>query len=44
MPAPGSVIKLIERFNQNAAAYRSGRYNEAQVRVDFINPLFEALG
>jgi hypothetical protein len=38
------MIELIERFHQNAAAYRSGRYNETQVRVEFINPFFEALG
>ncbi|HEY0603072.1 MAG TPA: TaqI-like C-terminal specificity domain-containing protein [Herpetosiphonaceae bacterium] len=44
MPAPDFVIELIERFHQNAASYRSGRYNETQVRVEFINPLFEALG
>ncbi len=44
MNAPDAVLRLVERFDQNAAAYRSGHYNEAQVRVDFINPLFEALG
>ena len=44
MPAPKEVIKLIENFERNLDAYRSGKYNETQVRRDFIDPLFKALG
>jgi hypothetical protein len=44
MPAPSPVLELIERFQHNADAYRSGAYNETQVRLEFINPLFECLG
>ncbi len=45
MPScPESVLKLIERFDQQADQVRSADYNETQVRVDFVNPLFAALG
>lgn len=38
------LYKLVERFDRNYEAYRSREYSEAQVRVDFINPLLELLG
>jgi type I restriction-modification system DNA methylase subunit len=41
---PKIVLELIARFEQNIDAYRSQAYNETQVRQEFINPLFEALG
>ena len=44
MTAPAIVGQLVERFESHREAYRSGRYNEAQVRQEFLNPLFEALG
>ena len=44
MPFPGEVAELIERFDRNLEAYRSGQYNETQVRREFVDPLFEALG
>jgi len=44
MQAPASVIELVKKFDRNIEAYKSGLYNETQVRVEFINPLFEALG
>ena len=44
MPAPKKVLKLVERFERNRDAYRSSDYNEAQVRLELINPLFKALG
>lgn len=40
MPAPKEVVKLIENFERNLDAYRSGKYNETQVRRDFIDPLW----
>ena len=44
MEAPGRVVELVEVFGRNIDAYRSGRYNETQVRREFIDPLFECLG
>src|SRR6266566_6809751 len=44
MAAPQSVLELIERFDRNRTAYRSEQYNEAQLRIEFLNPFFEALG
>lgn len=44
MPAPELVLELVERFRRNEAAYRSGQYNETQVRREFIDPFFECLG
>src|SRR5437870_4649510 len=44
MAAPDTVLELIERFDRNRSAYRSEQYNEARLRIEFLNPLFEALG
>ena len=44
MPAPQEVSELIERFDRNREAYLSNEYNEAQVRLELINPFFKALG
>ncbi|MBN1364945.1 MAG: N-6 DNA methylase [Syntrophaceae bacterium] len=44
MAAPPIIIELIERFEQNLEAYRSGQYKEQQLRQEFINPFFKALG
>lgn len=44
MAAPESVRVLVERFERNRSAYRSGQYKETQLRREFIDPLFEALG
>jgi type I restriction-modification system DNA methylase subunit len=44
MPAPQIILELIERFERNMEAYKSGVYNETQVRREFIDPFFEALG
>jgi predicted type IV restriction endonuclease len=44
MSVPGELHALIERFDRDQDSYRSGRYNEAQARVDFINPLLGLLG
>ena len=41
---PKDVSELIARFEQNIDAYQSQAYNETQVRLEFINPFFEALG
>jgi predicted type IV restriction endonuclease len=44
MTAPAIVHELVERFEAHQPVYQSGQYNEAQLREEFINPLFEALG
>ncbi len=38
------VVELIERFDRNREAYRSGQYNETQLRREFLDPFFAALG
>jgi hypothetical protein len=44
MSAPQAVVELVERFDRYHEVYRSGRYNETQVRHEFIDPLFELFG
>ncbi|MBU4400205.1 MAG: Eco57I restriction-modification methylase domain-containing protein, partial [Planctomycetes bacterium] len=44
MTAPAKACELVERFDAHRDVYQSDRYNEAQLREEFINPLFEALG
>ncbi len=44
MPLPKEISDLIERFVRNRDAYLSGDYNETQLRLEFLNPFFAALG
>jgi len=44
MSASREVLDLVARFTENLAAYTSGVYNETQLRREFIDPLFGALG
>ncbi len=44
MPIPDAVQELVARYKDNRAEYHSGHYNETQTRIDFVNPLFAALG
>ncbi len=44
MPAPPPIVELVARFDRNVENYRSAGYNETQVRHEFIDPLFTALG
>lgn len=44
MAAPREIRNLVERFEQHAESYRSGNYNEAQLRKEFVDPMFKALG
>ena len=44
MPVPDSVQQLVDNFAANRAEYHKGHYNETQTRVDYVNPLFTALG
>lgn len=44
MTAPNIIVKLVKRFSEQRDIYLSGSYNETQVRRDFIDPFFKALG
>ncbi|SBT51672.1 TaqI-like C-terminal specificity domain-containing protein [Micromonospora narathiwatensis] len=44
MPVPPAVEELVERFLGRRAEFESPSYLEARVRVDFLNPFFQALG
>ena len=39
-----NLQKLIKKFEADKGHYLSKDYSEAQVRIDFITPLFKALG
>jgi type I restriction-modification system DNA methylase subunit len=41
---PASVLTLVERFEYNYDAYKSTTYNETEVRREFLDPFFKALG
>jgi hypothetical protein len=41
---PGKLLELVARFEDNRAEYKSPSYKEAQLRQEFLNPLFKALG
>lgn len=42
--APPVVLRLMDQFERNREAYLGQGYNETQVRVELIDPLFMALG
>ena len=44
MPAPPEIIALIERFELHKDDYLRGDYNETEVRREFLDPVFKALG
>lgn len=44
MAAPKEIEDLVEIFKSNLASYKSGHYNETQVRREFVDPFFKALG
>lgn len=39
-----SIRKLVEKYEADRNNYLTDRYNETQVRSDFLDPLFELLG
>ncbi len=41
---PAAVATLVERFERNRAFFRSSAYNETQLRREFLDPFFHALG
>lgn len=44
MTAPKEIINLVERFEHNKDQYTSGNYKEEQLRLEFLNSFFSALG
>ncbi len=44
MPAPDPILSLIERFEFHRQAYVLGNYNETQLRREFVDKFFSALG
>src|SRR5256885_6609502 len=44
MGLPTEIRELADRFERNKDAYRSPQYNETQLRREFIDPFFKALG
>jgi len=44
LPAPEIIKTLVQRFHEHSASLRSPLYNEAQLRQEYLNPFFEALG
>lgn len=41
---PPEILELIEKFDTHKDDYRSGKYKEAELRKEFIDPMFAALG
>jgi len=41
---PATVLDQVERFERNRNECESGKYNEAQVHSEFLDPFFEYLG
>ena len=44
MPPPAAILDLVARFGLQLDTYKAGIYNETQLRRDFLDPLFTALG
>ena len=44
MTVPAKILELVEQFDRNLDAYKQGKYNETQIRREFIDPFFEELG
>lgn len=44
MTAPPTILDLVDRFRMHKEAYKAASYNETQVRREFVDPFFKALG
>jgi len=44
LSAPREIIELVEGFGRRINEYRSSQYNETELRDEFVNPFFAALG
>lgn len=41
---PAEIIELVDKFQRNIEAYKNPNYKEEQLKQEFINPFFKALG
>jgi len=44
MAVPAEIVRLVETFERNKESYRQGGLNETQLRREFLDPFFKALG
>ena len=44
MSAPQEIALLVDRFSRKINEYRGSLYNETELRYEFVNPFFAALG
>ncbi len=44
MPAPAIIRELVDRFERHHDSYQVAGYNEAQLRQEFLDPFFKAVG
>lgn len=44
MIPPDTLKRLVEKFDENREQFTSPSYNEAQLRQEFLDPFFGALG
>jgi len=44
MGATDTIKRLVDFFQRNADVYKSGSINETQLRREFLDPFFTALG
>ncbi len=44
MTAPDSLYQLVDKFERDQSKFRQPDYNEAQLRQEFVNKFFAALG
>ena len=44
MTAPDNLYQLVEKFERDKSQFQQPDYNEAQLRQEFVNPFFAALG
>ena len=44
MTAPDNLYQLVEKFERDHSRFQQPDYNEAQLREQFVNPFFRALG
>jgi hypothetical protein len=41
---PDALLRLVDRFDQDREVFVSADYKEEQLRAEFLNPFFSALG
>ena len=42
--APPIILDLVKKFERNILEYRNPKYNETQIRIEFVNPFWKELG